>query len=344
VHLLVDRVREFTRADEQGAKLVALGKLAANLAHELNNPASAAQRASGALSENFHSECEAKYRLGHLCRSAAELDAYCAWMKRALDSIDAETDASTAATSLTASDREDEILRWMEARTIPNAWTMAPTLAEAGLPIEMLDALEAAVSAGVLPYAVADFAGVVRNKRAASTIAGSTARIFDIVDAMKGYSYMDQAPIQDVDLAQSLENTLAMLQSRLAEVTVEREYDPDLPAIRAHGGELNQMLTALIENSLDAMNDRGILRLSTKLRGQMIFVEVSDNGPGIDPELRARIFEPFFTTKPPGKGLGLGLDIVQRVVNKHFGSVSFESRPAATCFQVRLPIGRAQVY
>ncbi|MGA7314606.1 MAG: ATP-binding protein, partial [Silvibacterium sp.] len=171
-----------------------------------------------------------------------------------------------------------------------------------------------------------------------------TARIFEIVDAIKDYSYMDQAPIQEVNLSQSLDNTLVMLGSRLRHVTIEREYDPNLPAIRAFGSELNQVWTALIENALDAMHDRGTLRLTTKLKGRMVFIEVWDSGPGIDPALKSRIFEPFFTTKPIGVGLGLGLDLVQRVVNKHFGSVAVESRPSATCFQVRIPLDRMQVY
>lgn len=155
---------------------------------------------------------------------------------------------------------------------------------------------------------------------------------------------MDQAPIQDVDLAQSLDNTLTMLQSRLEHVSIERQYAPDVPKIRAFGSELKQVWTALIENALDAMSDRGALKLSTKLKGQMAFVEVWDNGPGIDPALTSRIFEPFFTTKPLGHGLGLGLDMVQRIISKHFGSVSVESKPSATCFQVRLPLDQMHIY
>jgi signal transduction histidine kinase len=177
-----------------------------------------------------------------------------------------------------------------------------------------------------------------------STVVESTERIFDLIAAIKDYSYMDQAPIQDVNVAQALENTLAMLQVRLGKVTIERSYDPKLPAVRAFGSELNEVWTALIENALDAMKDSGTLKLSTKLKGQMALIEVWDSGPGIDPALTNRIFEPFFTTKPPGKGLGLGLDIVQRVVNKHFGTVNVESKPGATCFQVRLPLDQMPVY
>jgi signal transduction histidine kinase len=342
VSLLIDRVRDLTRAEEQAGKLTALGKLAANLAHELNNPASAAQRAAVSFSTNLREDDEGKYRLGFLFKSEEELKVYREWMGRARECIAAAD--STAGAELAESDREDEMLRWLEDRGVTNAWTIAPILAEASLPVELLNELAAKLSPAVLPLAVANFASSVRSERTASTVVESTVRIFDLIDAIKDYSYMDQALIQDVNVAQSLENTLAMLQSRLEKVTIERKYDPKLPAVRAYGSELNQVWTALIENALDAMKDRGTLKLSTKLKGQMALIEVWDTGTGIDPELKDRIFEPFFTTKPLGKGLGLGLDIVQRVVNKHSGTVSMESRPGATCLQVRLPLNRMQVY
>jgi signal transduction histidine kinase len=340
VWILLDRVREFTRADEQTVKLIALGKLAANLAHELNNPASAARSAASTIASNLSGDDEVKYSLGYLCQSKEELDAYRAWLERARGYIAKNRDPG----QLTASDREDELLNWLEARQIPNAWTIAPLLAEAALPIELLETLASAVSSSVLTLAIGNVAAVVRTQRAASTIVGSTTRIFDIISAIKDYSYMDQGPIQEINLAESLDNTLAMFGSRLKQVIVEREYDPNMPTFKAFGSELNQIWTAIIENSLDAMKDRGILRLSTKLKGRLVFVEVWDDGPGIDPALIVRIFEPFFTTKPIGTALGLGLDVVQRVVTKHFGTVSVESKPSSTCFQVRLPLDRMQVY
>jgi signal transduction histidine kinase len=155
---------------------------------------------------------------------------------------------------------------------------------------------------------------------------------------------MDQAPIQEIDLAQSLDTTLTMFNSRLDHVVVERLYDPKLPLISAYGSELNQVWTELIENALDAMHDSGTLRLKTRPLGESVAVEIWNNGPGIPPEITSRIFEPFYTTKPPGKGLGLGLDSVNRIVSKHNGTVSVESQPGATCFQVRLPVERAQAY
>jgi len=165
---------------------------------------------------------------------------------------------------------------------------------------------------------------------------------------------MDQAPIQEIHLPQSLETTLTMLASRLEYVAIERRYDPEVPLISAYGSELNQVWTELIENALDAMSlttassgdglPRGILRLKTGQLGGMVTIEIWNDGPGIPPEVVSRIFEPFFTTKPPGQGLGLGLDSVTRIVNKHNGFVTVDSRPGATCFQVRLPIDRTQAY
>jgi signal transduction histidine kinase len=344
VSMLLDRVREFTRADEQGAKLVALGKLAANLAHELNNPASAAQRAAANLADTLPEEEDSKLALGFLCESQEELDAYRAWIAKARQCISFGAPGSEAADPLAASDREDALHTWLTSRNIPDAWEIAPALAESGLPITILDSLALAVNPRLLPLAVTNFAGAVRSARAASTIVGSTNRIFEIVAAIKDYSYMDQAPIQDVDLGQSLDLTMAMLNSRLGEVTVERDFDPTLPCIRAYGSELSQVWTALIENALDAMSNRGTLKLSTRLKADYAFVEIWDDGTGIDPAIKARIFEPFFTTKPLGTALGLGLDAVQRIVGKHFGNVNVESKDDFTCFQVRLPLDRTLVY
>jgi signal transduction histidine kinase len=189
----------------------------------------------------------------------------------------------------------------------------------------------------------------------AETVLNSTVRIFDLISAIKDYSYMDQAPIQEIDIAQSLDTTLTMFKSRLEHVSVRREFNPDLPLISAYGSELNQVWTELIENALDAMSlapatsddaaiPRGTLRLKTSQLGEMVTIEIWNDGPGIPPEIASRIFEPFFTTKPPGSGLGLGLDSVTRIVNKHNGFVTVDSKPGATCFQVRLPIERAQAY
>jgi len=344
VGILLDRVREVTRIEQQSEKLNALGKLAANLSHELNNPASAAQRSAASLFGELREYGEKKYRLGNLCLSDKEIADYRAWVQNARSRMAAYSRSQGPSSPLATTDREGELMRWLEAHHIPEPWTIAPALSETSLPIDILDELATITRPEVLPVAVATVASSLRVERMAETVVDSTVRIFDLISAIKDYSYMDQAPIQDVDLAQSLENTLVMFNSRLKNVAIELEFDPDLPPISAYGSELNQVWTALIENALESMNDMGTLRLTTHLNGQMALVEVWDDGPGIDPAIRSRIFEPFFTTKAPGRGLGLGLDTVQRIVNKHSGFVNVESKPGATCFQVRLPLDVAQAY
>ena len=337
VSILLDRVREVTRLEQQGEKLSALGKLAGNLAHELNNPASAAQRIASTLLADLKSFGELAFHLGTLNMTAEQYDFIVAWGKRVR-----QQPRETLA--LSASDHEEALLLWLTAHQVPEPWRLAPALAECSVQSDQLDELASAVPGVALPQILAVFATSMRVERMAATVIGSTARIFDLISAIKDYSYMDQAPLQEVDLAHSLENTLAMLQSRLAGITVETSFDSSLPPISAYGSELNQVWTALLENALDALDGKGTLRLITRCAGNMAVVEIWNSGPTIDPAIRSRIFEPFFTTKAPGAGLGLGLDIAQRVVSRHSGFITVESRPGATCFQIRLRIKHAGAY
>ncbi len=345
VYVLLDRVREVTRMEQQAEKLSALGKLAANLAHELNNPASAAQRSASSLFSELRQYGDQKYRLGNLCLSDTQTSQYRAWIARTRARMsEYEALAEADKDPLAVIDRESVLIKWLEEHNIQNPWAIAPALAETTITTEELDELAGLATSEMLPIAVATVASSLRVEKMAETVVNSTVRIFDLIRAIKDYSYMDQAPIQDVDLAQSLENTLVMFKSRLQNVNVVTNFDPALPPVSAYGSELNQVWTALIENALDAMKDRGTLRLTTRLSGQMAFVEVWDTGPGIAPELKSRIFEPFYTTKAPGRGLGLGLDTVQRIVTKHSGYTHVESKPGATCVQIRLPLDQAQAY
>jgi signal transduction histidine kinase len=380
VSVLLNRVREVTRIEMQAEKLTALGKLAANLAHELNNPASAAQRSAASLFGELRQFGDQKQKLGAALATAGKYAAYQDWAQRTREKMaNYASRAILPDNPLDLSDREDLVRKWLEAHGIPEPWVIASSVAESPLTIAHLEELAALLSPETLAVSAAAFSSSLRVERMAETVINSTVRIFDLISAIKDYSYMDQAPIQEIDVAQSLDTTLTMFASRLEHVTVDRNYDPALPHISAYGSELNQVWTELIANALDAMSKestavgnsnssvgtsssgigassaaagnsgpddtpRGTLRLKTSPLGEMVTVEVWNDGPGIPAEIVTRIFEPFYTTKPPGQGLGLGLDSVNRIVTKHNGIVTVESKPGATCFQVRLPIERAQAY
>ena len=349
VSVLLDRTREVTRMEQQGEKLIALGKLAGNLAHELNNPASAAQRAAASLFGDLKEYGEQRHKLGKQITSPEQDEALKDWYQRTREQMSDYCDSSAKYFSaIVVADREDALATWLEEHKIPDAWSLAPALAESPLTIAQLDELATISTPELLALGIPAFAMSLRVERMAETVIDSTVRIFDLISAIKDYSYMDQAPIQDVVLAESIEATLAIMQSHLQGVTVEREFDPALPRISAYGSELNQVWTALIENALEAIEESkridGVLRLTTRLSGQSALVEIWDNGKGIPEDLRSRVFEPFFTTKAPGRGLGLGLDTAQRIVNKHSGALTLKSKPGETCFQVRLPLYQAQAY
>jgi signal transduction histidine kinase len=352
VSVLLNRVREVTRMEMQAEKLTALGKLAANLAHELNNPASAAQRSAASLFGELRHFGDQKQQLGATLEEAGQYEQYQDWARRTREKMAGYASRAILPDNpLDLSDREEIFRVWLEAHGVPEPWTIASVVAESPMTVAHLEELAAMVSPESLATSAAAFASAIRVERMAETVVNSTVRIFDLISAIKDYSYMDQAPIQEIDLAQSLDTTLTMFNSRLDHVAVERQYGPDVPNISAYGSELNQVWTELIENALDAMSlgsidgtPHGVLHFKTSQLGEMVTIEITNDGPGIPPEIASRIFEPFYTTKPPGKGLGLGLDSVNRIVSKHNGFVTVESKPDSTCFQVRLPIDRARAY
>jgi len=340
VGVLLDRVREVTRIEQQTEKLAALGKLAGNLAHELNNPASAAQRAAAGILGELRVYGNQKFRLGTLCLDDEKLRQVQLWQQ----SVREAYRQAGGPDAIESSNHEDRINRWLADHGVEETWKISSELAEWGVTPEQLQTLSEIVDTKGLAIVLAQFASSTRAERMTEAMIDSTARIFDLIRAIKDYSYMDQAPIQEIDVRQGLDNTLAMLQLRLQNVQVTREYAEDLPCISAYGSELNQVWTALLENALDAIEDHGEIRIQVALSGDLLLIEVWDNGPGIPPELKDRVFEPFFTTKAPGKGLGLGLDQVTRIVRKHRGYVRLQSTPGATCFQVRLPVDQLQAY
>jgi signal transduction histidine kinase len=346
VTTLLDRVREVTRIEQQAEKLTALGKLAGNLAHELNNPASAAQRAASSLVTELQGNRANRFRMVNLCLSREQVEAIESWEKKMMGRSAPVDDQH--ANSLIP--REETLRTWLTAIDCPDPWEIAAQLAEQSVTVEDLDELTALLGPEELCVLLGFFARYLRSTRSVETLVNSTARIFDLISAIKNYSYMDRAPILEVDVPVGLDATLQMLQSRIgkAKVKVVREYATGLPTISAYGSELNQVWTALIENALEAMaescQEDCVLYISARLEVEMLLVEIRDSGPGIRAELQDRIFEPFFTTKPPGQGLGLGLDNAMRIVRKHRGHMSVKSEPGNTCFRVRLPLDQLQAY
>ena len=349
VSTLLDRVREVTRIEQQAEKLNALGKLAANLSHELNNPASAARSAANNLWTELRNYGDQKFRLGALCFGAETKQAYGEWIS-SIRHLLQEDGRPVRSDAIDIVGREDTMLRWLTEHGVADGWRIAPILAETRIEFEHLDKLATFMAGEALAVSLGSFASALHAERMTDAVMDSTRRIFDLITAIKDYSYMDQAPIQEIDLREALDNTLTMLNSRLRSVEVRREYGPDVPSVSAYGGELNQVWTALIENALDAMSlcdptHASVLTLRTTLSGSTVVIEVCDNGPGIAPDLRSRIFEPFFSTKPVGAALGLGLDTANRLVTKHKGQLSVEtSTPGETCIQVRLPIEQTGAY
>jgi signal transduction histidine kinase len=320
----------------QSEKLATLGGLAAGVAHELNNPAAAARRASEQLRDAFGGLEEAHRRLGAACLSEAD--------GKTLALIDREARERSARPSdldtMGRSDREAAVEEWLDGRGIADPWKLAPPLAAQGLDPAGLDRLASSIPAGALGAVVEWAAAVFPVYSLLHEIGQGSSRISEIVGALKSYSYVGQAPVQAVDLHEGIDNTLVILRNKLkAGINVRRDYAADLPQVAAYGSELNQVWTNILDNAADAMNGRGEIVIRTRRDGLFAVVEMEDNGPGIPPEVQPRIFDPFFTTKGVGKGTGLGLSTSHAIVTgKHRGSIRVESRPGMTRFTVRLPI------
>jgi signal transduction histidine kinase len=349
ISTLLDRVREVTRIEQQSEKLTALGKLAGNLAHELNNPSSAAQRAAGGILTELQAVSDGRYRLVALCLKETQVLAIQNWERE----VRARTQTNLPEDQVQVAAREDSITRWIEQRGFNDAWQIAPELAELGVEASDLDPLVDFLDQDAIQVVLEQFASALRAEHYAQAMLSSTSRIFDLISAIKTYSYMDRAPILEVDVPAGLDATIQMLQSRMGKINVVREYEADLPTISAYGSELNQVWTVLIENAIDALakvdrskspEQKGCLRVVCKQEADMILVEVWNDGPDIPKDLQDRIFEPFFTTKAPGHGLGLGLDNAMRIVRKHRGHLGVLSENGATCFRVRLPLNQLQAY
>jgi predicted CoA-binding protein/signal transduction histidine kinase len=343
LNLALARWRNITATLRQSEKMAQLGTLTAGVAHELNNPAAAVKRGVDQLNDALAAQLEAQSKIDRLGLDAAQQEI----LRTTGDAVRAA--AATPAPSmdpLERNDREYALETWLDDRDVPDAWDLSPTLVQLGYDEENLIALAEPFTAEQLPGVIGWLGATYVVYNLLAEISQGAGRISEIVKALKSYAYLDQAPVQAVDIHLGLDNTLLILRHKLAGIKVRRDYALTLPMIQGYGSELNQVWTNLLDNAVDALENTPSpeIVLRTVRDGNWITVEIQDNGPGIPPEIQARIFDAFFTTKPPGKGTGLGLEISYNiVVNKHRGNIKVFSKPGFTCFQVTLPLNFAEV-
>ncbi len=330
-----DRVRGDVRLEQQQEKMMALGKLSAGLAHELNNPAAAVGRAAATLSAHLAKLAACVTGLIRLHLDEAAIDAI-----NRLPML-VQVRESVVLSPLERGEREEELTTWLEARGVAQGWEIAGTFADAGLGVEDLESFEGKVPAVALGDALGWVECGIAAERMVTEIASSSERITSLIASVKTYSHMDRSSEHKLtDVREGLDNTLTMLRHKLERknIRLARNYEEDLPMIPANAGELNQVWTNLIDNAIDVMEEGGELRIETKQNESRVEVDVIDDGPGIPDDVRPRIFDPFFTTKEVGEGSGLGLDIALRIVKTHRGHIDVRSKPGRTEMRVQLPI------
>lgn len=323
--------------DNDRERLASLGTMAAGLAHELNNPAAAVQRAASQMAETLETVMGV---LGTFVEAGVEredAERLLTLQREAVARAAAAEDRST----VDAADAEDEMLDRLEDLGVEEAWRLAEVLAGADLDDTWLRAVADAAGPGALSPALAWIAATLSARGLAEELQESAARMSDLVGAIKTYSYMDRGEVVIVDVREGLKATVKVLGHKLKHTNIRlvKEFEDDLPKLAVHGSELNQVWTNLIDNAVDAMGQDGTLTIRARVDGPCVQVDIGDNGPGIPEDVRRRVLEPFFTTKEPGKGTGLGLDTVRRIVeDRHDGSISFDTGPDGTTFHVWLPI------
>ncbi len=336
---LYSTARSIEATARQRESLVTLGTLAAGFAHEVNNPAAAASRAVDALDDACQTLLSSLTRLAN--------DEISPQQFTALDALRREIGPQTVAQSpLALADQEDALSSWLSRRGVARDWSIAPPLAAAGIDLAWCERAEVALTGPALEPGLEWVASTLSIAALLSEMKESTRRISELVAAIKSYSQMDRASMQQIDVTDGIESALMMLGHKLpAGITVVRDFSASIPRIGAYPGELNQVWTNLIDNALDAMNGSGTLRLATRAEQDDIIVEIGDTGPGMPPQVASRAFDAFYTTKDTGKGTGLGLDIARRtVVERHGGLITIDSQPGSTVLRVRLPVrahGRA---
>jgi signal transduction histidine kinase len=336
LHWVMSRLTQNESLLHQQEKMAALGTMSAGLAHELNNPAAAAQRSASQLRES-----QSRWlTLTHQLESAAIQQSQTEWLNDFVQEATHQFGTPAKLDALERIDRVDELQTWLEANGIESAWELAPAMVNFGWEVESLEKLKQGLAPSLSGLAVHWLGLCCLMMGLLSEVLQTTERISQIVHAVKSYAYLDQAPLLEVDVHEGLENTLVIMQHKLKKgVTVRRDYAHDLPRIEAYASELNQVWTNIIDNALDAMSGKGELKIKTYQKDHHVVVEITDNGPGIPEEIQPRIFEPFFTTKAPGQGTGLGLHISHDIIaNRHHGQLTVQSKPGETRFRAVLPV------
>lgn len=330
---LYHTARSIESTVRQRESLVTLGTLAAGLAHELNNPAAAATRAVDALDDAAETLLTSLTHLAGAQISAEQFAALDVIRKQA-------TPAVSDPDPLARADREESLANWLGAHDVENAWVIALPLAAAGIDVAWCEQALAVLGPVALGPGVAWVASTCSITMLLTEVKESTSRISGLVSSVRSYTQLDRASMGEILVTEGLDSTLVMLGHKLRQgVSVERSYDPAVPRIPAYAGELNQVWTNLIGNAVDAMGGVGVLRVTTRLDGDHVAVEIGDTGPGMAPDVASHAFEAFFTTKDVGQGTGLGLDIARRiVVERHGGTIAIDSRPGDTVLRVCLPI------
>ncbi|RPJ23850.1 MAG: histidine kinase [Chloroflexi bacterium] len=342
LHWVMARLTQNESLLHQQEKMAALGTMSAGLAHELNNPAAAAQRSASQLKETqsrwlslTHQIERAALRENQRSRPVDQTD----WLSDFIQEASRRFESPVKLDALERIDLADQLQDWLEASEIETAWELAPALVNFGWDRESLEKLKNNLSSSLFSLSIQWLGAGCLMMGLLTEVLQTTERISQIVRAVKSYTYLDQAPLLEVDVHEGLENTLVIMQHKLKKgVTIKREYSLGLPRIEAYASELNQVWTNIIDNAVDAMNGKGEINIRTYEEDSRVIVEITDNGPGIPEEIQPRIFEPFFTTKAPGHGTGLGLHISHDIVaNRHHGQLLVESRPGETTFRVILP-------